>query len=95
MTNQQLPGLTIRYFSDTDTLVLLAEGKQKGPEAETVADGLVAHFGEEGESVGFTLEWASALLRSHIQENGNRAALDTPLDTTTSSAAPHQTRNDG
>ena len=78
MTNQQLPGLTVRYFSDTDTLVLLADGKQKGPEAETVADGLVAHFGQEGESVGFTLEWASALLRSLIQENGNRAALDNP-----------------
>ena len=61
MTNQ-LPGLTVRYYDDTDTLVLMAEDRQRGIDSETVADGLVAHFGQDGSVMGVTLEGASALL---------------------------------
>ena len=54
--------LQVRYFADTDTLVLAAVD-HPGPYGETVGKDLVAYTNSDGEVVGVTLEHAAAMLR--------------------------------
>ena len=56
--------LSIRYHSDTDTLVL-RNGVPAG-NGETVARNLVAYLNDEDEVTGFVLEHAAELLRPYL-----------------------------
>ncbi len=56
--------LQVRYYEDTDTLVLTTD--QPGPYGETVGRNLVAFTNDEGDIVGVTLEHAAELLRPYL-----------------------------
>ena len=58
------PELRIRYYQDTDTLVLTTGCP--GPYGENVARDLVAKSNAEGEVTGMVLEHAAKLLRPHL-----------------------------
>lgn len=56
--------LSIRYHTDTDTLVI-RNGIPAG-NGETVAQNLVAYLNDEDEVTGFVLEHAAELLRPYL-----------------------------
>ena len=58
------PELRIRYYQDTDTLVLTTDCP--GPYGENVARDLVAMSNKEGEITGIVLEHATKLLRPYL-----------------------------
>ena len=58
------PELRIRYYQDTDTLVLTTDCP--GPYGENVARNLAAMSNDEGEVTGIVLEHATKLLRPYL-----------------------------
>ena len=58
------PELIIRYYEDTDTLVLTTG--LPGAYGETVAKGLVARSNEERDITSIVLEHAAELLRPYL-----------------------------
>jgi uncharacterized protein YuzE len=63
--------LQVRYYQDTDTLVL-ATG-QPGPNGETVGRDLVAFTNAEGDVVGVTLEHAAKTLLPYLLDSLSNA----------------------
>ena len=64
------PELLIRYYKDTDTLVL--SGGLTGPNGETVAKNLVAMSDNDGWVTSIVLEHAAELLRPYLLQESNR-----------------------
>ena len=65
--------LQVRYYKDTDTLVM-ATG-QPGPNGETVGRNLVAFTNAEGEVVGVTLEHAAKTLLPNLLDSLSNATF--------------------
>jgi len=59
--------LEVSYSRGTDTLELVST-RESVTHDEDVADDLVAHFGEQGRAIGFTLKNASKLLLPHLNK---------------------------
>ena len=65
------PELRIRYYADSDTLVLEAEGEPRGVEGETMARNVVAFTDADRWVVGVTISDAAKLLRPYLcKESG-------------------------
>lgn len=60
--------LEASYYRETDTLELVST-RELVTHDEDVAEDLVAHFGEQGRAIGFTLKNAYKLLSPHLNES--------------------------